>query len=189
MPPSTNKGIVTEDIPRNYHRPGVPSKNVIKVQPLKKDEMQPLYAQDLGLEAVTHGFYGSMMQALGSCVGFCGAVPCCPFPNPFKEVRQGTSLVLPSQPHGCLLHLLTNRVRLPRLRGTRLALRPILQSRRSRLGPGQRLHRSAAYRGRQDTNHFHRSADRHHSRQCQCRDVMSFLIFSYKAQTPPTATR
>jgi len=81
---------VTEEIPRNHHRPGVPSKNIIKVQPLKKEEMQPLYAQDLGLEAVTHGFYGSMMQALGSCVGFCGAIPCCPFPNPFKEVRQGS---------------------------------------------------------------------------------------------------
>ena len=23
-------------------------------------------------------------QVLGSCVGFCGAIPCCPFPNPFK---------------------------------------------------------------------------------------------------------
>ena len=51
--------------------------------------MQPSYAQDLGVEGVTHGFYGSMMQSLGSCVGFCGAIPCCPFPNPFKEVRQG----------------------------------------------------------------------------------------------------
>jgi regulator of protease activity HflC (stomatin/prohibitin superfamily) len=66
------------------------SRHVIKVQPLKKDEMQPSYAQDLGVDTVTHGFYGSMMQTLGSCVGFCGAVPCCPLPNPFKEVRQGS---------------------------------------------------------------------------------------------------
>lgn len=65
------------------------NKHVIKVQPLRKDEMQPSYAQDLGVEGVTHGFYGSMMQAMGSCVGFCGAIPCCPLPNPFKEVRQG----------------------------------------------------------------------------------------------------
>jgi regulator of protease activity HflC (stomatin/prohibitin superfamily) len=78
---------VTEDIPRNLH---AHTKSAIKVQPLKKDEMQPLYAQDMGLESVTHGFYGSMMQSLGSCVGFCGAIPCCPFPNPFKEVRQGS---------------------------------------------------------------------------------------------------
>jgi erythrocyte band 7 integral membrane protein len=65
------------------------SKHVIKVQPLKKDEMQPSYAQDMGSETVTHGFYGSMMQSLGACIGFCGAIPCCPLPNPFKEVRQG----------------------------------------------------------------------------------------------------
>ena len=73
------------------------SKYVIKVQPLKKDEMQPSYAQDLGIDTVTHGFYGSMMQSLGSCAGFCGAIPCCPFPNPFKEVRQGRfSLMVPN---------------------------------------------------------------------------------------------
>lgn len=54
--------------------------------------MQPSYAQDLGVGTVTHGFYGSMMQSLGSCIGFCGAVPCCPLPNPFKEVRQGRLL-------------------------------------------------------------------------------------------------
>ena len=167
MPPPTNKGIVTEDTPHNHHHSAV--KSVIKVQPLKKDEMQPLYGQDMGLEAVTHGFYGSMMQALGSCVGFCGAVPCCPLPNPFKEVRQGTSLsiqfrTLPfATKRLFLLNSLTNRVRLHRLRGTRLALRPILQSRRSRLGAGQCLHRVAAYRGRQDTNHCHWPADRHHS--------------------------
>lgn len=65
------------------------NKHVIKVQPLKKEEMQASYAQDMGVEGVTHGFYGSMMQAIGSCVGFCGAIPCCPLPNPFKEVRQG----------------------------------------------------------------------------------------------------
>ena len=79
--------VVTDDVARDHHHT-VP-KHVIKVQPLKKDEMQPSYAQDLGVDTVTHGFYGSMMQSLGSCVGFCGAIPCCPLPNPFKEVRQG----------------------------------------------------------------------------------------------------
>lgn len=79
---------MTEDVPRNHV---APTKAVLKVQPLKKDEMQPSYAQDLGLGDVNHGFYGSMMQALGSCVGFLGAIPCCPCPNPFKEVRQGTN--------------------------------------------------------------------------------------------------
>jgi erythrocyte band 7 integral membrane protein len=80
--------VTEEPLPRDPHRTGL-SKHVIKVQPLKKDEMQPSYAQDLGVETVTHGFYGSMMQTLGSCIGFCGAVPCCPLPNPFREVRQG----------------------------------------------------------------------------------------------------
>jgi erythrocyte band 7 integral membrane protein len=73
------------------------SRHVIKVQPLKKDEMQPSYAQDMGTDTVIHGFYGSMMQSLGSCIGFCGAIPCCPLPNPFKEVRQGRfSLMVPN---------------------------------------------------------------------------------------------
>ena len=52
--------------------------------------MQPSYAQDLGAGEVTHGFYGSMMHGLGSCVGFIGAIPCCPLPNPFRSVEQGS---------------------------------------------------------------------------------------------------
>ncbi|EJF62264.1 hypothetical protein DICSQDRAFT_58193 [Dichomitus squalens LYAD-421 SS1] len=64
--------------------------HVIKVQPLKRSEMQPSYAQDLGTTEVTHGIYGSMLQALGSCIGLFGAVPCCPCPNPFREVQQGS---------------------------------------------------------------------------------------------------
>ncbi|KAI0307223.1 hypothetical protein B0F90DRAFT_1852581 [Multifurca ochricompacta] len=80
---------VTDDIPSD-RRPGAVSKYTIKVQPLKKEEMQPSYAQDMGVGGVTHGIYGSMMQTLGTCIGFFGAVPCCPCPNPFKEVRQGS---------------------------------------------------------------------------------------------------
>ncbi|RDX53716.1 hypothetical protein OH76DRAFT_1398834 [Lentinus brumalis] len=64
--------------------------HVIRVQPLKRSEMQPSYAQDLGTIEVPHGVYGSMLQALGACVGLCGAVPCCPCPNPFREVYQGS---------------------------------------------------------------------------------------------------
>ncbi|KAI0787255.1 hypothetical protein BC629DRAFT_1515940 [Irpex lacteus] len=52
--------------------------------------MQPSYAQDLGTGEVTHGIYGSMLQCLGSVVGFCGAIPCCPLPNPFRNVQQGS---------------------------------------------------------------------------------------------------
>ncbi|KAJ7617312.1 hypothetical protein FB45DRAFT_841154 [Roridomyces roridus] len=64
--------------------------HIIKVQPLKREEMQPSYAQDLGLGEVTHGLYGSLLQTLGTCVGICGMVPCCPFPNPFRRVHQGS---------------------------------------------------------------------------------------------------
>jgi erythrocyte band 7 integral membrane protein len=64
--------------------------HLIKVQPLKRDEMQPSYAQDLGANEVTHGLYGSLLQGLGSILGICGMVPCCPVPNPFREVQQGS---------------------------------------------------------------------------------------------------
>lgn len=80
---------------------------MITVQPLKRSEMQvcrhwtlqtsqlclpltqPSYAQDLGTGEVVHGLYGSLLQGLGTVLGLCGAVPCCPFPNPFREVQQG----------------------------------------------------------------------------------------------------
>jgi erythrocyte band 7 integral membrane protein len=38
---------------------------------------------------VVHGIYGSLIQGLGSVVGFFGAIPCCPCPNPFRNVHQG----------------------------------------------------------------------------------------------------
>ncbi|KAI8075174.1 stomatin family protein [Gongronella butleri] len=54
--------------------------------------LQPTYAMEAEEEiADEHGFYGSMMNGLGSCIGFFGAFPCCIcLPNPFKRVRQGT---------------------------------------------------------------------------------------------------
>ena len=66
------------------------SRHVIRVEPLKRGEMQPSYAQDFGTGEVTHGFYGSMVHYLGSCIGFLGAIPCCPLPNPFQSVDQGS---------------------------------------------------------------------------------------------------
>ncbi|KAJ7333436.1 hypothetical protein DFH08DRAFT_881213 [Mycena albidolilacea] len=64
--------------------------HIIKVQPLKREEMQPSYAQDLGAHEVTHGLYGSLLHGLGSILGVCGMVPCCPVVNPFREVQQGS---------------------------------------------------------------------------------------------------
>ena len=43
----------------------------------------------MGSENVEHGLYGSMLHALGTCVGCVGAIPCCPLPNPFRNVQQG----------------------------------------------------------------------------------------------------
>ena len=65
------------------------SDKIIHVQPLKKSEMQPSYGQDLGTGDVRHGVYGSLLNVLGDAVGFVGAVPCCPCPNPYRNVQQG----------------------------------------------------------------------------------------------------
>lgn len=81
---------VTDDVPTSRRPVGQDKSHVIVVQPLKRSEMQPSYAQDLGTQEVTHGLYGSLLQGLGSCVGICGAIPCCPFPNPFRNVQQGS---------------------------------------------------------------------------------------------------
>ncbi|KAJ7715020.1 hypothetical protein DFH07DRAFT_368968 [Mycena maculata] len=87
---SYERGAVTDEIPVLPRRTADPNKHIISVQPIKRAEMQPSYAQDLGLGEVTHGLYGSLLQGLGSVVGVCGMVPCCPFPNPFREVQQGS---------------------------------------------------------------------------------------------------
>ncbi|KAG6877362.1 hypothetical protein C0993_008217 [Termitomyces sp. T159_Od127] len=83
-------GHVTDDAPAPAGPRRTGGGGIVTVQPLKRSEMQPSYAQDHGVGNVTHGFYGSMLQTLGSCVGFLGAIPCCPMPNPFRNVQQGS---------------------------------------------------------------------------------------------------
>lgn len=95
MPSSNNSendpySNVTEDTPRAQRMKQPAPTGVMTVQPLRKNEMQPSYAQDLGVGGIEHGFYGSMMNALGACVGNIGMIPCCPCPNPFKDVQQGS---------------------------------------------------------------------------------------------------
>lgn len=103
---SPTNGVTSENIGDDFLQPddGPPPKphkqphprdnrqaGLIKVQPLRQNEMQPSYAQDLGLEDVQHGFYGSLMNGIGSVAGFFGQVPCCfCCPNPFHEVQQGS---------------------------------------------------------------------------------------------------
>lgn len=80
---------VTEDHPPR-RAGGQAGTHLIHVEPLRFSELQPSYAQDLGTGQVRHGFYGSCIQGLGSVVGCIGAIPCCPFPNPFRNVQQGS---------------------------------------------------------------------------------------------------
>ncbi|TEB32208.1 stomatin family protein [Coprinellus micaceus] len=78
---------------RKPFNPASAKDNVIHVQPLKRQDyadIQPSYSQDFGTEEVTHGIYGTLLQGLGSVLGLFGAVPCCPCPNPFREVVQGS---------------------------------------------------------------------------------------------------
>ena len=112
---------VTDERPANSHvgkRAMHNDGHVIKVQPLKRSEMQvrhgysppstavtciftfssllthkisalercatfPVFTIVVSAVAharlqVTHGIYGSMLQVFGSCIGFLGAIPCCP---------------------------------------------------------------------------------------------------------------
>lgn len=55
--------------------------------------LSSLPVHDTDHQKVTHGIYGSLLQCLGAGVGFCGAIPCCPFPNPFRNVSQGLYLL------------------------------------------------------------------------------------------------
>ncbi|KAG6895639.1 hypothetical protein C0992_000251 [Termitomyces sp. T32_za158] len=83
-------GHVTDDAPPPVGPRRTGGGGIVTVQPLKRSEMQPSYAQDHGVGEVTHGVYGSMLQLVGTCVGFVGAIPCCPLPNPFRNVQQGS---------------------------------------------------------------------------------------------------
>ncbi|KAH9987669.1 stomatin-like protein [Xylariaceae sp. FL0662B] len=60
------------------------------VEPPRQEDLQQSYASIVGTDANAKGWYGSMINALGTCIGTMGAIPCvvC-FPNPFKQVHQG----------------------------------------------------------------------------------------------------
>lgn len=59
--------------PRAHHKATASAPPaIISVQPLRKSEMQPSYAQDLGLGDVNHGFYGNLINCLGGCAGSIG---------------------------------------------------------------------------------------------------------------------
>jgi erythrocyte band 7 integral membrane protein len=65
---------------------------LIQVQPVRHGELQPSYAQHLGVreDDAGDGLYGAFINTLGNCIGFFGAIPCCFIcPNPYKPVSQG----------------------------------------------------------------------------------------------------
>lgn len=66
---------------------------IVKVQPPRREDLQPSYARVIkpdDADADTHGWYGSMINSLGTCIGTLGAIPCCIVcPNPYKPVSQG----------------------------------------------------------------------------------------------------
>jgi len=77
---------------RPSHTPGRSDNPMVNVQPPRREDLQPSYAQTLVGESDqgNHGWYGSMINSLGSCIGTMGAFPCCIIcPNPYKPVSQG----------------------------------------------------------------------------------------------------
>lgn len=96
---SSSKAAVLEQNSQGYSaannmRPAVGNTQgpLIHVQSVKREDLQPSYAQQLGPneDPGAHGWYGTMINTLGSLVGTCGAIPgvfCCP--NPFRPVNQG----------------------------------------------------------------------------------------------------
>ncbi|KAF8253919.1 stomatin family protein-like protein [Wilcoxina mikolae CBS 423.85] len=103
---STAPSAVPSAIPRSTHT----DTPLITVQPVKRGELQPSYAQNLGVrdDDAGDGIYGAFIDGLGTCIGFFGAIPCCfiwyislfqsfpsiafltfPSPNPYKPVSQG----------------------------------------------------------------------------------------------------
>ncbi|KAH6656558.1 hypothetical protein BKA67DRAFT_511831 [Truncatella angustata] len=62
----------------------------MRIEQPKPQELQPKYASIVEHDANPKGWYGTMINALGACMGTFGAVPCCICcPNPFKQVHQG----------------------------------------------------------------------------------------------------
>ncbi|KAI1632276.1 stomatin-like protein [Biscogniauxia mediterranea] len=69
---------------------GFRSQAKMTVEPARPEDLQQSYASIVGNDANPKGWYGSMINAIGSCIGTLGAIPgCCCCPNPYKQVHQG----------------------------------------------------------------------------------------------------
>ncbi|KAJ4306723.1 hypothetical protein N0V88_000089 [Collariella sp. IMI 366227] len=85
---SSNKG-KAHDAPTSSGNGGFRAQAGMTVQPPRPEDLQKSYATIVE-EVHNPGWYGGMINALGSLLGTFGAIPCCIcLPNPFKEVNQG----------------------------------------------------------------------------------------------------
>ncbi|KAI1095281.1 stomatin-like protein [Rostrohypoxylon terebratum] len=69
---------------------GFRSQPNMTVERPRQEDLQASYASIVGNDANPKGWYGNMVNAIGSCMGSLGAIPCiicCP--NPYKQVHQG----------------------------------------------------------------------------------------------------
>ena len=89
------------------HRSLIVQAPLVDVKPLDQRDLQPTYAYRAA-DADTHNHGacafarwkinlrqadGSFMNGLGSCIGTLGAIPCCPFPNPYKARTSTTTSI------------------------------------------------------------------------------------------------
>lgn len=94
---STNGTATANGKAPTYDLPGQRSPNstdaIVKVQPPRREDLQPSYAQIIKPDTEDdsqHGWYGAMVDGMGSLIGTLGAIPCCfCCPNPYKPVSQG----------------------------------------------------------------------------------------------------
>ncbi|KAI8630738.1 stomatin family protein [Xylariaceae sp. FL1651] len=85
-----NKDIGQTNGAQSHHPAGFRTQGPMTVERPRQEDLQQSYAQIVDANANPSGWYGSMINAFGACVGTLGAVPCCIcFPNPYKQVRQG----------------------------------------------------------------------------------------------------
>ncbi|KAF3067319.1 hypothetical protein GL218_08700 [Daldinia childiae] len=89
MADSRNKGVERTNGSSSSQAGFQPQVNMTVERP-RQEDLQQSYASIVGTDANPKGWYGSMINAIGSCVGSLGAIPCiicCP--NPYKQVSQG----------------------------------------------------------------------------------------------------
>lgn len=71
--PANGAGLATPGR-RNVDEP------LVKIEPPRREDLQPSYARAIqpdDADSENHGWYGAMINSLGSIIGTLGAIPCC----------------------------------------------------------------------------------------------------------------